>query len=505
MTTHDAHLRAAETPAMPPETLVPIDAAPATSKTTPAGYVLTPRSTAPVDLLSRRLDGVCTHAVSALEIAAALEADGISDDKCREDYGYDDVFALATELYSRVPLRTTRYTGRRVFSIAPGRNIARGLLFALPGLFYFVVEPMFPSKAAPVALLLAVMAGWGISQIMAIVGHTLVGRGNRSGAGMALGLILIGGLGLMAGAGGLAAMVTGWNHNLVAACFTQTLYIMSAALLLLFERDRLLWISLVPGVVVSVAYLAGNPFGLTREVAVGAVVVAMALTFGTAVYTADRAYQEGPRNRARLGRADAWRALQFGIYGVLLAAVLAAPMLHAATTHDPEDSPSLLGAAMVPLVLSMGVAEWQLASYAERRNRAMDLAPDIETFSQAAWRNLLIAAGTHAAALLGVTVVTAVGIAIIAGHVPTDVAELLAAYVFLGAAVFMALVLTTWGRIRVVLPVLALAVVAIWLPALASPHATQLMTIYLIASAALAGCLLALGWREVRVVSNHGA
>jgi hypothetical protein len=31
------------------------------------------------------------------------------------------------------------------------------------------------------------------------------------------------------------------------------------------------------------------------------------------------------------------------------------------------------------------------------------------------------------------------------------------------------------------------------------------MTIYLIASAALAGCLLALGWREVRVVSNHGA
>jgi hypothetical protein len=505
VTTHDAHIRSAQAPAMPPETLVPATPVRSAAKATSSSYLLTPRSTAPVDMLSRRLDAVCTHAVSALEIAAALEADGISDQRCREDYGYDDVFGLATELYSRVPLRTTRYTGRRVFTNAPGRNIARGLLFALPGLFYFVVEPMFPSRAAPVALLLAVMAGWGISQVMAIIGHTLVGRGNRSGAGVALGLILIGGLGLMATAGGLAAMVTGWNHNLVAACFTQTLYIMSAAALLLFERDRLLWISLVPGVVVSVAYLAGNPLGLTREVAVGAIVIAMALTFGSAVYTADRAHQDGPRTRARLGRADAFRAVQFGIYGVLLAALLAAPMLHAAATHSPEDSPSLLGAAMVPLVLSMGVAEWQLASYADRRNRAMDLAPDIETFSKAAWRNLLVAAATHAAALFALTFVTAVGIAIVAGHVPTDVAELLVAYLFLGAAVFMALVLTTWGRISMLLPILALAVAAVWLPALASPHATQLMTIYLIASAVLAGCLLALGWREVRIVSNHGA
>ena len=119
--------------------------------------------------------------------------------------------------------------------------------------------------------------------------------------------------------------------------------------------------------------------------------------------------------------------------------------------------------------------------------------------------NLLVAAGTHAASLLGLTVITAVGIYVIAGHLPTDVAELLIAYLFLGGAVFLALILTTWGRISVVLPALALAVAVIWLPALASPHSPQLMTIYLVASAALAGCLLALGWREVRVVSNHGA
>jgi len=492
MTTHDAHVHAGEVP----------DLAPADS---PDHDPPTPRSTAPVDVLSRRLDDVCTHAVSPLEIAAALEADGVTDEKSRTEYGYDDVFALAIELYSRVPLRTTRHTSRLDTAHATSRNIARGVLFALPGLFYFVVEPMFPSRAAPVALLLAVMAGWGISQVMAIVGHTLIGRGNRAGAGMALAAILVGGLAAMAAAGWLSAVLTGWNHDLVAACFTQTLYIMSAAVLLLFERDRLLWISLVPGVAVSITFLARNPLHLTREIAVAAIVVAMALTFGTAIYTCDRAYIAGPRNRARLGRADALRALQFAIYGVLLAALLAAPMLHAAATHSPGDSPSLLGAAMVPLVLSMGVAEWQLASYTDRRNRAMDAALDIEAFSKSAWRDLLLAAGTHAGALFGLTAITAISIAVIAGHVPTDVAELLIAYLFLGAAVFLALVLTTWGRISVVLPTLALAVAVIWLPALASPHSPQLMIIYLAVSVALAGCLLALGWREVRVVSNHGA
>ena len=505
MTTHDAQIRSAKAPAMPPHAIAPPDRESPDAPPSGSGHVLTPRSSAPIDVLSRQMDAVCTHAVSPLEIAAALEADGITDEKSRTEYGCDDVFALASELYSRVPLRTSRHTSRLDTPHAVSRNIARGGLFALPGLFYFVVEPLFPSKAAPVALLLAVMAGWGISQVMAIVGHTLIGRGNRSGAGVALAFILVGGLALMAAIGGLSATMTGWNHNLVAACFTQTLYIMSAAVLLLFERDRLLWISLVPGVAVSVLFLADNPLGITREVAVGAVVVAMALTFGTALYTTDRAFQTGPRNHARLGRADAWRAAQFGIYGVLLAALLAAPMLHSAATHTPGESPSLLGAAMVPLVLSMGVAEWQLASYTERRNRAMDNSIDIESFSKKAWHSLLVAAGTHAAALFVLTAITALGVALMVGHVPADVAELMTAYLFLGAAVFLALVLTTWGRITVVLPTLALAVVLIWLPALVAPHSPQLMTIYLIVSAALAGCLLALGWHEVRVVSNHGA
>jgi len=462
----------------------------------------TPRSSAPVDQLSRRLDAVCTHAVSPLEIAAALEADGITDAISRDQYAQDDVFALASELYARVPLRTSRYAAGRQSAKTSSRDIARGLLFALPGLFYFVVEPLFRSTAAPMALLVAVVAGWGISQVMAIVGHTLIGRGNGSGAGKVLGLVLIAGLALMALCGAIAALGTGWDRNLVAACCTQTLYVMAVAVLLLFERDRLLWLSLLPGAVVSVGYLAGNPLGMGREFAVAAVLFAMAFAFGSALYAADDAFQHDARSPAWLGRADIWTAARFGTYGLLVGLFLAAPVMNAALSTQSDSA--LLGAAMVPLVLSMGVAEWQLTLYNQRTIRAMDTARDMDSFGRVAWRTLLVAAGTHAAALLGLSIAAAITILVVVGHLPADVVGLLVAYLMLGAALFLALVLTTWGRIAVVLPILAIAVAAIWLPTLATPDYTLKTTEYLATSIVLAGCLWAIGWREVRVVANHG-
>jgi hypothetical protein len=459
------------------------------------------RSTAPVDLLSRRLDAVCTHAVSPLEIAAALEADGITDAISRDKYGHDDVFALASALYVRVPLRTSRRTAGRKSLQTTSRSIARGLLFALPGLFFFVVVPMFSSSSAPAVMLLAVMAGWGLSQIMAILGHTLVGRGNGSSAGKVLGLMLIAGLALMCVGGAVAAFGTGWDRNLVTACCTQMLYVMAATVLLLFERDGLLWMSLLPGAAISTAYLAGNPLGLSREVAVSGVVLAMALAFASAIYAADRAYQEGPRSPIGLGRQDLSTSLEFGTYGLLVAACLAAPMMRAVMIAGTN--PSMIAVATVPLMLSMGVAEWQLTRYVERRNRAMDAAHDIETFAHAAWRGLLISLGTHAAALLALSLVTVLGIFLTIGSIPGEALTLLAAYLLLGAALFLALVLTSWGRISMVLPFMALAVAAIWLTALSTHSTAEELTEYLLASAALAGCFFTLGWREVRVVTNH--
>ena len=460
------------------------------------------RSTAPIDVLSRRVNAVCTHAVNPLEIAATLEAHGITDAISRDEYDCEDVFVLARELYSRVPLRASQYAARRRPVQSTRTSLARGMLFALPGLFYLLVGPVFSSAVAPIVVLIAVIAGWGLSQVLAIVGYTLIGRGNRSGAGKVLGLVLIAGLAAMCAIGAIATFGTDWDRNLVAMCCTQILYVMAATVLLMFKRDDLLWMSLLPGAALSAIYLAGNPAGLSRGVAVGGVVIAMALTFGAALYASDRAFQEGPRADIWLGRSDAWTAIQFGTYGLLVATCLATPTMRAVLDHGTDTA--LIGLATLPLVLSMGVAEWQQVRYAERRHRAKVAAHDMDSFGLAAWRGLLVSVGTHAAALFGLSLIMAVGIIFVAGGIPWSIVGLLTAYLFLGAALFMSLLLTAWGRINSILPFLGMAVVVILVLVFATPSASEQLTEYLAASAVLTACLFALGWREVRILTNHG-
>ena len=48
---------------------------------------------------------VCRSAVDPMEISSALEFDGLSDLAARQQYGAPDVFALAEEMYRRVPRR----------------------------------------------------------------------------------------------------------------------------------------------------------------------------------------------------------------------------------------------------------------------------------------------------------------------------------------------------------------------------------------------------------------
>ena len=55
---------------------------------------------------------VCESAVDPLEISSALEFDGLSDQAARKRYGASDVFALAEEMYRRVPRRPGRARAR---------------------------------------------------------------------------------------------------------------------------------------------------------------------------------------------------------------------------------------------------------------------------------------------------------------------------------------------------------------------------------------------------------
>ncbi|MGK5642499.1 hypothetical protein ACSNOK_29915, partial [Streptomyces sp. URMC 126] len=57
----------------------------------------------PIDELARELHDVCAAAVHPDEIAAVLEADGLTSEQIAGRYGLRDAFELAAELFARVP------------------------------------------------------------------------------------------------------------------------------------------------------------------------------------------------------------------------------------------------------------------------------------------------------------------------------------------------------------------------------------------------------------------
>ncbi|MFI1435939.1 hypothetical protein [Streptomyces lydicus] len=68
----------------------------------PAGRPARRGSADPVRALMHRHHTLCAHAVDALEIAAGLEAHGVTD-RTAARFRHRDVFSLAEELYARVP------------------------------------------------------------------------------------------------------------------------------------------------------------------------------------------------------------------------------------------------------------------------------------------------------------------------------------------------------------------------------------------------------------------
>lgn len=126
---------------------VPADPAPAAlalpAGATPAEAIQQPapalgtraprRATAdPVKALMHRHRALCERAVDPLEIAAGLEAHGVTD-RTAARFRHRDVFSLAEELYARVPRGETAPAGPPAAPAAPGGTALWALAVCAPG------------------------------------------------------------------------------------------------------------------------------------------------------------------------------------------------------------------------------------------------------------------------------------------------------------------------------------------------------------------------------------
>jgi hypothetical protein len=389
-----------------------------------------------------QLGVICAAAVDPLEIAANLEAAGMTNRLVRETSGHPDVFTLARELWVDIAYEPADMAPEKPTRSGSWRDLARGVLYAAPALLLYALMHSLHVEVAWWTLPLGVTWGWAVGQVMAFTGYTLRGRGLTAAAAHCGGWLL-----LMApistailSAGASAGL--GGGITSVAAATMLTTYMVAGAILLLHKKELMAAWLLAPGAVATVVALVVGGSTHTDAMVAAAILGTVAATVIGAAYH----LRLSLRGDVGLGSADIGMALAHLLHGVLCGLALSLIAIEGGHVNEAGPNPAL---AALPLLLTLGVMEWQLSTFNARIRQLMCRHGSLERFKPAAKAVFRRSFGIYVLACVAASLVVAV-MAWIGGGSPPSV--LLAAQVVLGAAYFLDLTIVSLGRLDLALP-----------------------------------------------------
>jgi hypothetical protein len=400
----------------------------------------------PVDQLSRELGDACTCAVDALEIAAILEAQGITDSVSRDLYNCDDVFDLAERLWVRTPA-VIDATPTSVYTDRPGsvRDLLHGVLFAVNGLFFSAGLQVGSSKQTTAVLVAALIVSWAVGQTASLLWFRVEAR-KGDGAGRA---VMRRAMQIVLAAGLVFGILVDRLDTIPAVTLLgvgQVYLVMAMSVLLLYRKELWFFITLVPGCLIAIIALAAVGY-LPGQLMLATVVGTIMVVVVEALIIV-RPGVSGSAERLNLEWPDLGHAIQMSLYGVLGAVLLSHSAVAKLLAAEPL-AVSGFDMSVVPLVLTIGVAEWQLRTYRQLTRQVLGLTDDLVRFGAVAWRFLLRSCFRYWASLVAASVVLWVAVRIHEGSVSADSTLLTIAYAVFGAALFLNLVLIAHARVDI--------------------------------------------------------
>jgi hypothetical protein len=350
---------------------------------------------------------VCASAVDSYEVAAVLEAGGMTDATARDRYGARDVFDLAARLLRQFPPQ--RQPAQPVacpWRATPVTHLLRGIVFGLPALAYLAVADQIAGPRPAVLLIASVVLSWAAGQWLAYLGYVRLGRGGRSSAAA----VLSGATLLLVLPSAAMLVVLGYALDVLPTvtlvAVGQLVYVLAATVALVLGREWRLLAALVPGVSAGIAELIAAPApgrsGLLAAAVAVSVIASAAVAGGELL---------GVRP-ALPSRAELVTALPNAAFGALAGALLI--FTPAVRAIDPAQDPRTgLGTALaltLPLSVSMGGAEWLLYRYRALTHLAMEQSRTMRAFGWRAAAALCLTTAQYWAVLITL-VLTAVGLA----------------------------------------------------------------------------------------------
>ena len=406
----------------------------------------------PLDDLVVRMRPTVASAVDALQVAAVLEAEGISDRAARVEYGFADVFGLAEEVYRRLgPNQVAGKPARRPAAdrVAALREVLHGALYLLPTAVFPAVLSLVGRASLVTGLMIAGGMAWILAGGASWAAYRLLGAGHPVGAGRVLRWSALGGLPVAAGLGVGVVAVTGDGYAVVGLAVGQMAYQMASTLLMFYRRELWLLPVMAPAVLTGVGYLIAGRVML--PIAIGVGVASVVLAFGLAIaetVTAESAATDPAAPGAAPGAEPApYLALGADLpvlpWVTAYSALSAAYLLHAQT-------PYLLGrldiaVAAAPLIVGMGVVEWRARRFGELARGLPAQVRLPQEFGSRIWRLLLAGVGTCVASVALLAVPLLLAVAWLRSVSPAGVV-MAGAYALLAGAYFLGFLLAERAR-----------------------------------------------------------
>lgn len=417
-----------------------------------------PADAGTVDQLCDEFRQVCESAVDPLEIASALEFDGLNDGAVAARYEMPDIFALADEMYQRVPRRPAEPPPEPdPWQYSKLRPLLHSMLYGLPAVCFPAAGFLLHGPGVLTVLIVSLLVSWSLSQGVAYLGYRRLSEADPVRVRRLLRVALAEALAAQVLAVTLTAMLTHSHTPVLLVGVGEGAYMLGASVMLVIGAERFLLLALAPGVLGSAAFLAaGRPVRLEHW-AWAALAATPVLALVLAVIFTRRS--RGPHSGPLVTLAELRAALPTAAFGLVAAGLLTFPAAAAVYGHRGINTGALLAA--LPLSLSMGAAEWSLLWYRRRTQRLLRTSTELRAFGRQA-RLLLTAAVCQYAACALALILAVVVVATAAGLITYNRSLLpeVAVYLALGGAMFLALLLQTLGDRAFALTAAAVALAA---------------------------------------------
>jgi hypothetical protein len=401
-----------------------------------------PAAAGTVAELCAEFSEVCESAVDPLEIASALEFEGLSDQAVQVRYGYRDVFALAQEMYSLVPRHPAEPEPLSdPWQTSRLRPALHGLLYGLPAICFPAAAGLLGGPGVLITLVVALLAAWGLSQGLAYLGYLRLGTADLAATRRTLRAGLLAGLAVVGLAMTAAAVLAHARPEVLMFGAGEGAYMLGACVLMVLAADRWLLVALAPGVLGSAAFLLlGRPPGLEHAVW-AALAATPAIAVALAVICTRR---RGDSTGRAVTPAELLAAVPAVLFGLIAAGLLSFPVAAGVNGHGGINVGALLAA--LPLSLSMGAAEWSLLWYRRRMRRLVRTTGELTEFGGRARLMLCSAVLQYLAGAVALTAVAAwIAAAAHLVQLRGPVLAEIAAYLALGCAMFIGLLLQALG------------------------------------------------------------